>query len=103
MRIPSSLPSTLLAAELQDCTLEEHELAAQLISSNEEGLVSLQKVQTAVKDLWMGKRSRFNPMKEYCNVGVAGCNARKMLSQQKLMTLGEQHLPGSGELVGDTN
>ena len=97
---PSASISTMLAEELRCCTLEEHELAAEVISSNEEGLLSLQRVHAAVRDLWSGSsngcsliqpnvKSRFNPIKEYCNVGVSGSwHATRRLSQKKLMTLG---------------
>lgn len=83
-----------------------------MISSNEQGLLSLQRVHAALRHLFLGStssslnqhkgRSRFNPMKEYCNVGVAGvCTETKILSQQKLMALGE-HLDHCSECICTT-
>jgi len=62
-------PLHFLGEELKDCVLEEHDLAAELISCNEEGLCSLGVVQAALKK-WYGlsERSEFNPITEYANI-----------------------------------
>ena len=65
----SSRPLNSLEEELRNCVPEEHDLAAEIISSNEEGLYSLGVVRVTLKK-WFGlsERSEFNPITEYANI-----------------------------------
>ena len=92
---PTSRPLTLLEEELEDCTLEEHCLAAQLIRSNEEGLASLQNVCGNLREhCGILQVMAFNPIEEYCNVGVAGSCCP--VSQDQLTSSGD-HLQKPGK------
>ena len=85
-------PKMMLNQEMADCREEEHEMAADIISSNEEGLHAFYVVQSAVRKWWTGcsgcgfSNKDFNPFKEYMNMAVPGTGIEEMLSQQKLMS-----------------
>ncbi len=76
-------PELLLHEELKGCTLEEHDLAAQLITSDEEGVCSLQDIRRQLRKLYcVDGTSSFNPIQEYRNIGANGDN--RAFSQDKL-------------------
>ena len=90
-----SEPSTLAREELLLCSFEEHDVAAQVMTSHEEILPALDAVHAALRQWQLGaayqqgydSTNKFNPSKEYTNVAILGAQEEMMLSQQKLMAL----------------
>lgn len=104
-RDPSTLdPWTLAREELLQCSLDEHDVAAQVMTSCEETLLALNAVHAALRQYQLGTTGKmqgngpsnqFNPSKEYTNVAILGVQEEMMLNQQKLMTLaGNIDFPG---------
>lgn len=94
----------MAAQELNGCTLEEHQMAVEVISSSEKGRESLKVVALALRKWWAGgvseenhaEEDRFNPIKEYVNLAIPGSSAHRILSQQKLMAV-ESSMDCTGE------
>ena len=97
-------PTILAREELQECTLEEHTIAAQVISSEERGLRALTAVHTALRRQRTGSSrcgfvlGGFDPLKEYKNMATLGTSHTMSLDQQNLMTASE-HLDMAGETI----
>lgn len=92
-------PMALASNELSECSLTEHNIAAGMIASDQEGLQALATVHLALRrwcggysecDFTQGQELReFHPMNEYVNVAVLGSHGKTALSQQKLMAAGD--------------
>ncbi len=79
------------------CTFEEHKIAAEVINCDCKGQCVMEQVHAALRKWWAGDRgcgqqtkdNSFNPLKEYVNVASHGMGKEIVLSQDKLMTAGD--------------